>query len=222
MDILKQYNDIGRDYIEGQEKFFSVREDKAREFITKCLPDLKDKKVLDMGCGHGKDIIAYESLGAEVYGIDSSEVMIEEAAKRVKHPERLVVGNFEKTDYEDKYFDVIISRHSLHFLDSFDEAYKELARIIKKKGILVIVVQHPIKDLFLQESRLYGDKEIIKVSLYNDKVPVYFKTHTFKEWFSEEFFKHFYIDLIDEEQKPIEYRDKGRSPAFFAIKAIRR
>ena len=222
MDILKQYDYIGKDYIEGQEKFFSVREDKAREFITKCLPDLKDKKVLDLGCGHGKDIQIYESLGAEVYGIDTSEIMIGEATKRVKHPERLVVGDIEKTNFEDKYFDIIIGRHTLHFLDSYDETYKELARILKKKGILIILGQHPIKDIFMQESKLYGDKEIIKVNLFKNKVPVYFKTHTFKEWFSEEFFKNFYIDLIEEEQKPKEYHCEGRSPAFLAFKAIRR
>lgn len=222
MDLIKQFDNIGKDYISGQEKFFSNRADKAREFIAKCLPDLKDKKILDLGCGHGKDIRIYEELGAEVYGIDASEIMIDEAKQNVNHPERLFLGNFESTPFEEKYFDVIIGRHSMHFLDSFDNVYKEMARILKKKGIFILVVQHPIKDLFLQESKLYGDKEIIKVTLYNEKVPVYFPTHTFKEWFSEEFFKNFYIDFIDEEYRPKEYRIQGRGPAFLAFKAIRR
>lgn len=44
------------------------------------LPDLKGKKVLDLGCGTGVHLAHYLSLGAEkVVGLDLSELMLQQA-----------------------------------------------------------------------------------------------------------------------------------------------
>ena len=68
MDINSQYNKIGKDYVSGQKEFFSKREDEAIKFIKKSLTDLENKKILDIGCGNGKDILLFESMKAyDVY-----------------------------------------------------------------------------------------------------------------------------------------------------------
>ena len=84
MNINKQYDKIGERYIKLQKKFFTTKLDKPTEAMKKCLPDLKGKIILDIGCGHGKDILLYEKLDAkEIWGMDSSQVMINEAKKLV-------------------------------------------------------------------------------------------------------------------------------------------
>ena len=223
MDIKKQYNIIGRNYISGQKEFFSKREDEAIKFIKRSLPELKNRKVLDVGCGNGKDIKFLESLGSsDVYGIDVSKFMIFEAEKIVKKPQNLVVGNIEKTSFTDNFFDVVIGRFSFHYLTKFDKVYQELSRIIKKNGLLILVVQHPFRDLNYQKNKLYGKQEIIKIELYNNKVPIHFPTHTLKDYFSKRFFNHFYLSGYEEEQSPAEYTDKFKTPGFMGIKAIKK
>lgn len=54
MDIYSQYEKIGEDYVLGQRNFFSRNEDAAIKFIKNSLPELKGKKILDIGCGNGK------------------------------------------------------------------------------------------------------------------------------------------------------------------------
>jgi len=223
ISVKKQYDKVGRDYLSGQQKFFSKREDQAIRFIIDSLPNLKRKNILDFGCGNGKDIKRYEKIGAKnIYGIDTSEFMVSEAKKNVKSSDNIFVADIQKTQFKNNYFNVVVGRFSFHYLNEFDLAFKEVSRILKKGGILIFVVHHPFKDLIMKKVKTYSNKEIIKVELYNNKVPIYFPTHTLKEYFSNNFFKYFYVDSFEEEQSPEEYLDKFRLPGFMGIKAIKR
>lgn len=223
MDINLQYNTIGRDYVLGQKEFFSKRKDEAIEFIKKSLPNLKNKKIIDVGCGNGKDIRLLESLGSsDVYGIDASEFMINESKKIVSNPKNLFVGNIEETLFEDNFFDVAIGRFSFHYLSDFDKAYQELSRILKKGGLLILVVHHPFRDLIRQKNKLYGKQEIVKVELYDNNVPIHLPTHTLKDYFSEKFFEYFCLSGYEEDQSPEESTRELKVPGFMGIKATKK
>ena len=53
----------------------------AEEFLSR-LP--KDSHIVDVGCGHGRDMEWFESRGCTVTGIDCSGGILAEAKKRVK------------------------------------------------------------------------------------------------------------------------------------------
>jgi ubiquinone/menaquinone biosynthesis C-methylase UbiE len=223
VSVEKQYDKVGKDYLSGQQNFFSKREDQAIRFIVSSLPNLKGKNILDFGCGNGKDIKRYEKMGAKnIYGIDVSQLMVLEAKKNVKEPENIFLSDIQKTKFKNNYFDVVIGRFSLHYLDRFDSAYKEISRILKKNGCLIFVAHHPFKDLIMQRVKEYGKKEVIKVELYSNKVSIYFPTHTLKNYFSKTFFRYFCVDNFEEEQSPEEYPDKFRLPGFIGVKAIKK
>lgn len=187
------------------------------------MPNLKNKNVLDIGCGNGTDIKLFEKIGAKsIYGIDCSKYMVSEAKKTVKEPKNIFVSDIEKTNFKNNLFDIIVGRFSFHYLQKFDNAYNELSRILKHNGALILIVQHPLRDLYYQKKQIYGNQEIVKVEIYKNKVPLYFSTHTFANYFSKEFFKNFYLDYYEEEQKPKEYLDNYNSPGFMGIKAIKR
>lgn len=223
IDTKNQYEKIGKQYLLGQQNFFSKREDQAIKFIFCSLPNLKGKNVLDFGCGNGKDIKHYEKIGAKnIYGIDTSRYMVSEAKKNVKNPENILLCDIQKTKFRNNYFDVVVGRFSLHYLTKFDLAYKEISRILKKNGCLIFVVHHPFKDLAMQKVKEYGKKEIIEVKLYSNKVSIYFPTHTLQDYFSRTFFRYFNVDNFKEEQSPEEYLDKFKLPGFIGVKAIKK
>jgi len=225
MDICSQYNHIGEDYIGGQKEFYSKKgEDGTNEFIQKSLPSkLKDKKILDMGCGNGSDILLLESLGAnKIYGIDSSALMVGKAKKAVKKPDNVFISNIENTPFEDGFFDIVIGRFSFHYLKTFDNAYKELSRVLKPKGMIILMIPHPFEDLICQKNKIYGRQETVKVELYNNKVSIYFPTHTFNDYFSKSFFTHFYLSGYDEEQGSGKDANEFKTPRFMGIKAIKK
>ncbi len=223
MDILRQYNKIGKKYIKDQKEFYNKNKDHARVFIKNNLPKFKGKMVLDVGCGSGSDILIYEKLGAKkVYGIDTSLNMINIARENVKNPEILSVCNIEKTEFKNNSFDVVISRFSLHYLKTFNKVYKEIARILKNGGILIFVAEHPVRDFELKQFKSYESKEIVKYKIYDQKMTLRFWTHTFEEYFSKAFFKHFNI-LNFKEGEHTSRKISGKiTPGFIAIKAIKK
>jgi len=224
MDILNQYDQIGKEYIKGQADFYPDEDDNAIKSIKKYLPDLADKVLLDFGCGHGRDIKNYEKMGVkEAYGIDPSKYMVEQAEKLVKHPENIKVASVAEIPFDDNKFDIIVSRFAIHYLSDFTRAFQELSRVLKKGGQLTIVADHPIRSYLLQEKKVYGSQEIIQLNLYNNKVPIRFYSHTFQEHLSEDFLKYFDLKVLEEGYLNDEgFAKDHQLPSFLLISAINR
>jgi ubiquinone/menaquinone biosynthesis C-methylase UbiE len=100
-------------------------------------------KILDAGCGNGRNLHWFLRNEFEVYGIDSNEKFI--SSLMVAYPnliaDRFLVSLIEKTLFPDSYFDHIICNAVLHFADStlhFKKMLHEIVRILKTGGSLFI------------------------------------------------------------------------------------
>lgn len=110
------------------------------------LPDMKGKRVLDLGCGYGWHCKYAVEQGADsVVGIDLSEKMIEKARQINADPriEYRVVA-LEDFDYGTQQFDVVISSLALHYVASFDGICRDVWGCLKKGGDFIFSVEHPI------------------------------------------------------------------------------
>jgi len=224
MDIEKQYDVIGNKYQKLQEAFFGKDEDKSLTILKDLLPNLKDKKILDLGCGYGRAIKLYESLGAkDNYGVDVCKNLIEEGQKLVSKPQNLFIADMEKMPFKNSFFDVAVGRFSLHYLKNFEKAYREIARVMKSGAILILIVHHPIYDLIRQKKKNYGKQEIIVGNLFDNKIKLQFPSHIFGDYFSKEFFSKFQLVDFVEGQGLAELRiNEFKVPTFMAIKAIKK
>jgi|WetSurMetagenome_2_1015567.scaffolds.fasta_scaffold02030_7 ubiquinone/menaquinone biosynthesis C-methylase UbiE len=222
MNIKKQYNSIGVKYVSGQKSYHEKKGlDGSFRFIIQYLNNLTNQTVLDVGCGGGLGIIEFQKLGAKsIYGIDSSEVMVGETKKVVADPKLISVQDIESTNFSDDMFDVVICRLSLHYLDQLDKSWSEISRILKVGGRLVVVVNHPLKDLFKQEKLIYGNKEVNTFEVHEDKVRLSFPSHTLSDYFTEIFFTHFDLRNIYESKK--QKNNERFIPDNFGFCAIKR
>ena len=100
-------------------------------------------KILEAGCGGGRNMNWFVKNDFQIYGIDQSEAAI--LNLRSKYPdleeEKLKVGMIEKIPFEDNYFDHIISSAVLHFAKSethFKDMMGEMLRVLKPEGSLFI------------------------------------------------------------------------------------
>ncbi len=92
---------------------------------------------LDIGCGEGRFVRLLHNTGMQGTGIDPVERLIEEARKRdVNGDYRIGIG--EKLEFLDDSFDLTISYLSLIDIEDFRSAIKEMARVTKPGGTLLI------------------------------------------------------------------------------------
>lgn len=101
----------------------------------------KNLKVLDVGTGPGMfAVLMGRNPNFEVFAVDSSPVMLEQAKKNAGNFGAKV--NFTLVDahtlpFEDESFDVIMMRNVTWNLPSPKEAYKEWKRILKPNGKII-------------------------------------------------------------------------------------
>lgn len=105
--------------------------------VFKLVDFTKVEKFLDAGCGTGRHLINLPR-HVNIYGLDGSGPMIEEAKKKVKNA-KFFVSDVEKMPFPDDYFDVVISVRVLQHLKDHDKAIKEMCRVLKKGGKLIVM-----------------------------------------------------------------------------------
>lgn len=100
-------------------------------------------KILDAGCGKGRNMHWFLQNDLEIYGIDKNAEAI--AQLRSSNPtlpaKRLQVLPVEKMSFPDNYFDHVISSAVLHFAKStkhFKEMFSEMVRVVKPNGSIFI------------------------------------------------------------------------------------
>jgi SAM-dependent methyltransferase len=98
------------------------------------------KRVLDAGCGHGRYLRAFASLGAEVVGLDAGRGP-ELAGVPLDDPRISVVqGSVLAAPFVDGAFDLVFSDGVIHHTPDAHAAYLELARLVKPGGALYVWV----------------------------------------------------------------------------------
>ena len=108
--------------------------------LKKYLPEKKNLRILDVGCGTGFFTILLAKEGHQVTGIDLTPDMIthaKELAEEEKADCRFMVMDAEAPDFPDEEFDVIVSRNLTWTLPDAEHAYQEWFRVLKPGGVMI-------------------------------------------------------------------------------------
>ena len=110
------------------------------------LPDVVDRRVLDLGCGVGQLARHLAAIGAaEVVGIDVSERMLALARAEWTHPRVTYTrGAVEDARFPPARFDLIVSSLVLHYVKDYRGMVGRIAEWLAPDGVLVYSTEHPI------------------------------------------------------------------------------
>jgi malonyl-CoA O-methyltransferase len=126
--------------------------------LLKMIGNVKNKKILDVGCGTGRITVRLLRRGAIVCGIDITKAMLEKAKKKVlkfKNRCELKLGSAYQIPYPDAEFDVVVCSLVISHLKNLDKVVGEMARVLKPNGEIVISDMHPYGILFLRWSTTF-------------------------------------------------------------------
>lgn len=137
--IRQQYNQMAEGYDKRWKNYIS----KTLTFLKNWADISSDKIVLDIGCGTGEfeQLLLTENPQQEIIGIDISEEMLLKAEKKCQNYPNV---SFQKATasalpFEDNYFDIIVSASAFHYFENPDTALKEMKRVLKPDGKVVIL-----------------------------------------------------------------------------------
>jgi ubiquinone/menaquinone biosynthesis C-methylase UbiE len=193
------YEQHGNEYVRNQREFYSGTKDTGREFFRNSLaPNIEQLTIADVGCGAGDDAITYKQMGAaRVIGIEPSKVMLDEAKKSVETSGltiELQQGKWDRLPLPDESVDAITARYSFHVVENLNTSYKEVARVLKKGGVFLVGVPHPIHDEKVAKEQNLKPGEKMKVPLFHGKFTVDIPPHTMDEYLSDTCKQYFEIE----------------------------
>lgn len=114
--------------------------------LSKLFYEKEVKKVLDLGCGTGRHLVALIRAGFEVSGFDSSKTALELTEKWLKEEEltaNLSLCRMEELfPYPDAFFDAVIAIQVIHhnLMKHILATVKEIERVLRIGGYLFITV----------------------------------------------------------------------------------
>lgn len=123
------------------------------------------QKVLDLGCGPADGTEKLARIGAFAFGLDYSEGMLEKARRQPSCRGRLLRGDAGALPFRDGTLDKVICTNSFHHYPDQPSALREIRRVLKPGGLLVLV--DPRADHFAGrlaidffERRVFGLDEV--------------------------------------------------------------
>jgi SAM-dependent methyltransferase len=143
-----------QDVREPAYKFYSVR-DSTRDYYLKNLRSVcSGKRILELGCERGGDVLPLGELASHATGIDVSDRVIEEAKVKAAasgcNTVSYAVMDCEHLQFEDDSFDVVFGGGILHHLD-LTKALPEIARTLTPNGWAIFeepLGHNPIINLY--------------------------------------------------------------------------
>ena len=128
-----------------------------RPALLDLLGDVRGLRVLDAGCGPGLYSEHLTGHGAQVVAIDASAPMVELARARLgDHAvvEQQTLGT--PLSFADDSFDAVVCALTIHYVEDRHAALRELCRVLRPGGAMVMSTQHPTSD-WLRKGGSYFD-----------------------------------------------------------------
>jgi SAM-dependent methyltransferase len=110
--------------------------------------DVQGKRVLELGCGDGRNMVRFAMRGAIAIGVEPSEERISRAWRRAE--DEGVRVDLHHGDLADLAFvradsvDLVLSVWALQSVDDLGRVFRQVHRVLKPNAVFVLSIPHPV------------------------------------------------------------------------------
>ncbi len=120
---------------------------------VKKLPERDFKKILDLGCGGGRNIAKLAKLheNSELKGIDISPLCVEKASKynrKLIEMDRVKIecGDVGKMSEKENYYDLVTAVETIYFWSDMKLCFEKVRKCLNEGGVFLIINELEGKD----------------------------------------------------------------------------
>ena len=167
---MKYTAELANAYVEKKAEF-----NETDQLLIECLRevDVKNKAVIDIGCGAGGHAKLIKQMGAsKVVGIDVNERMIALAQSSQGDGSEIdfMVADGKNLPVESGSMDVVFTNFVIHYFPSAIEIFQEIGRVLKSKGHVIATFN--ITDVEAGFEYLYNQTMPIRLGKGADAIVV--------------------------------------------------
>ncbi len=191
MDNRKAYDQWSGDY----DTMLNKTRDLEAIALRQTIAGIPMGRVLELGCGTGKNTEWLVTQAERLTGIDFSDAMLEKARSKITSDtvEWLGADIREEWPVPAQAFDLVTCSLVLEHIADIDFIFKEARRVLSPKGVFYIGELHPFKQY--QGSRARFETETCTIELecfvhhvsdfFNSAIKHHFQCLRLEEWFDE-------------------------------------
>ena len=192
MSIAEAYNSWANIYDTNENK----TRDLDKKATIKTLSKYSFSKVLELGCGTGKNTAFLIKKAKNITGLDFSDEMLNKARKKIKSAK----VNFIKTDLThkwqvaDNWFDLVTCSLTLEHIEDLNQIFKQAHQKLQIDGYFFVCELHPYKQYTGSKARYETEKGVHVLQTYLHHLSDYlsaaqnqgFKLIEINEWFDND------------------------------------
>ena len=195
------------------------------------LPELENKKVLDIGCAGGWYTKYLLDNGADVIATDVNKNMIEITKKRTQNKCTVIQADINNgfNFLDNSSLDMVLASLVLHYIKNLENVFFEINRILKINGEIIFSTHHPLMEFVHFKRENYMEIELLddEWNMGEEKIKVQFYRRLLNKLLQPLINNGFYIEKILEPEPTKEFEEKLpkayerllKSPNYLFIKA---
>ena len=129
----------------------------------------KNKRILDLGYGDGRNLIFFKDLGMNVNGVEPFQEVVSHSNKIFPWA-NLKKGKNCKIPFKNEEFDYLVASHSIYYLDEGQtllESLSEALRVLKSQGNIFFTIPTSSNHYIKNAEKFSSNQWKIKDEFYN-------------------------------------------------------
>lgn len=167
--------------------------------IIKELGNIKNKRILDIGCEAGYISLKLMKKRANVIGIDVCEPALKKYALRTKKVPILCIAH--KMPFKDNVFDGVVASEVIEHMPQIDVVFREIKRVLKPKA--KIIITFPNEGL---RRKIYPIVKLFGINVDVEKEVT--------------LFDYKFVDIVNKCKKYFKIRKKYSIPFWFPLTRV--